>query len=461
MRALFSFDTEDFVTPETDDALKSIADILYKRGISGSFAMVGDKARALLTRGRRDVIESLKKHDIQYHANTHLCWPATTAELAKMKWDEGVSFTMETERHGVEDVSEIFGQQPVAWIRSGGNWAPQYIYGLRLLGIKEYTPSRCVLPGGEPSWYTNVLNARYDVAVDGYFKRETPEEDVKRDFLAALEKYGDISLPISFSAHPCMFATDIFYDTFNQSDRGVYPPKDKWKPCPVLPKREINRRLGLLDSIAKYVMKQPGAETVTHREVIEAHSEDVIWLTRKQIAAISRKIQETFDAIKTGKTWLSPADVAGALLLALSYLTAGCETPKRIPVRRLVGPPEPCARLKNDRALSIGELTEVCRQVEHEINLYHRIPSFVKLDGGRIPPSSWLCAMAEAFEQYEAGEKPRPILRPRPAYPRLQKALFDKVEVGSSELPRDFDCGFIRRYSRLQTWSMRPASAEW
>jgi hypothetical protein len=69
---IFSFDTEDFVTPESDDALLGLARILTQHGLRGSFALVGDKVRALLARGRRDVIDACREHDIQYHSNNHM-----------------------------------------------------------------------------------------------------------------------------------------------------------------------------------------------------------------------------------------------------------------------------------------------------------------------------------------------------------------------------------------------------
>ena len=69
---IFSFDTEDFVTPESDDALLGLARLLTQHGLRGSFALVGDKVRALLARGRRDVIDACREHDIQYHSNNHM-----------------------------------------------------------------------------------------------------------------------------------------------------------------------------------------------------------------------------------------------------------------------------------------------------------------------------------------------------------------------------------------------------
>src|SRR5258706_7369712 len=47
-----------------DDAAKRLAELLTQRGIRATFKVVGEKARVLEKRGRTDVIDALKKHDI-------------------------------------------------------------------------------------------------------------------------------------------------------------------------------------------------------------------------------------------------------------------------------------------------------------------------------------------------------------------------------------------------------------
>ena len=58
-RIVFSFDTEDFVSPHSDDMAKSLAETLARNGLRGSFCMVASRARALVERGRTDVLDEL------------------------------------------------------------------------------------------------------------------------------------------------------------------------------------------------------------------------------------------------------------------------------------------------------------------------------------------------------------------------------------------------------------------
>ena len=86
------FDTEDYLLPADDDACKRLADMLTERKIRATFKLVGEKARVLEKRGRRDVIRALKKHDIGYHANFHSVHPTPSEYLAECGWLDGFLF---------------------------------------------------------------------------------------------------------------------------------------------------------------------------------------------------------------------------------------------------------------------------------------------------------------------------------------------------------------------------------
>src|SRR5258708_19179886 len=85
------FDTEDYLLPADDDATKRLCEMLTQRGIRATFKLVGEKARVLEKRGRHDVIQVLKKHDIGYHSNFHSVHPTPTEYLADCGWLDGVA----------------------------------------------------------------------------------------------------------------------------------------------------------------------------------------------------------------------------------------------------------------------------------------------------------------------------------------------------------------------------------
>src|SRR5262245_60968003 len=106
------FDTEDYILPASDDAALKVADWLTREGIKATFKVVGEKARTLERRGRQDVIDALKKHEIGYHSNFHSVQPTPAQYLAPLGWDEGVAEFDRREKPGYDDVKRIFGQAP-------------------------------------------------------------------------------------------------------------------------------------------------------------------------------------------------------------------------------------------------------------------------------------------------------------------------------------------------------------
>src|SRR5258708_17244942 len=85
------FDTEDYLLPADDDACKRLAEMLTERHIRATFKVVGEKARVLERRGRRDVIDALKKDHIGYHANFHSVHPAPSEYLVDYGFLAGVA----------------------------------------------------------------------------------------------------------------------------------------------------------------------------------------------------------------------------------------------------------------------------------------------------------------------------------------------------------------------------------
>src|SRR5882724_7572090 len=103
------FDTEDYLLPADDDAAKRVAELLSSRAVRATFKVVGEKARVLEHRGRTDVIEQLKKHEIGYHSNLHSVHPAPTEYLAECGLLDGIAEFVRHEKAGAADVRRIFG----------------------------------------------------------------------------------------------------------------------------------------------------------------------------------------------------------------------------------------------------------------------------------------------------------------------------------------------------------------
>src|SRR5205085_5884730 len=83
------FDTEDYIEPASDDAALRIANDLTQAGVRATFKIVGEKARVLEARGRKDVIRALSHHAIGYHSNWHSVQPVPAVYLKRLGYLEG------------------------------------------------------------------------------------------------------------------------------------------------------------------------------------------------------------------------------------------------------------------------------------------------------------------------------------------------------------------------------------
>ncbi len=103
------FDAEDYILPEDDDATLRLAEMLTRAGVKATFKVVGEKARILEQRGRTDVIQALKQHDIGYHSNTHSQQPTIAVYLQHAGWEDGIAEFERREGPGSRDLARIFG----------------------------------------------------------------------------------------------------------------------------------------------------------------------------------------------------------------------------------------------------------------------------------------------------------------------------------------------------------------
>ena len=89
MDVVLWFDTEDYLLPAADDSAKRLAQMLTERKIRATFKVVGEKARVLEKRGRRDVIAALKKQDIGFHSNLHSVHPTPSEYHGRLRLVRG------------------------------------------------------------------------------------------------------------------------------------------------------------------------------------------------------------------------------------------------------------------------------------------------------------------------------------------------------------------------------------
>ena len=154
------FDVEDYTSPESvgmDDIPKWEAEIMSEEGVTGTFFVIGEKARSLEKRGRTDVIQAMAKHDIGGHTNYGSIHPTITEILEKANWEDGKIKMLKNETAGFKDMERIFGQRPANLGRHGGSYGPQLLAALSEMNA-GYVYSPIGLPGHNAVWFCNTLN---------------------------------------------------------------------------------------------------------------------------------------------------------------------------------------------------------------------------------------------------------------------------------------------------------------
>ena len=233
------FDVEDvFHPPEVgnDDIIKSLADALSAEGVLANFLFIGRRAELLGERGRRDVIEAVRRHEVGLHtlSGEHPTMPEYCAGLG---WFEGLEEIRRREVAGLEIIRTVFDREPNALSRHGDYTAPQvhrlcaevgkpYMYGFPTArpngGITWYCGSLSV-PSSRIAFYVSEGDYGRDAAFGATVERLDAYIDT---LLGAGEPFGWI-----FLGHPLMYRC-IDWPVYYMYPNGTNIPEADWPAGP-------------------------------------------------------------------------------------------------------------------------------------------------------------------------------------------------------------------------------------
>jgi hypothetical protein len=308
------FDTEDYIEPAADDAALRLAEDLDRLGVRTTFKVVGEKARMLELRNRRDVIRALAKHDIGYHSNTHSIPPPPAVYLRPLGYLEGADEFERREGPGVADLRRIFGVTPSCYGQPGSSWGPQSNLALRRLGIPIYLDEGSQVGVDEqPFWYGGLLYVfrmgRFLVRPD--LNDESRLEETLRRFDQAAEELrrrgGGV---ISTYYHPTEFVTTEFWDAVNFA-RGANPPRSEWKPPRRRTTEDSERCYRILRRYVDHA-KGRGARFITARDLLQIYDSAPSPPLDRRTVALSFTDRQTY--LVQGRWSYSAADLLLNLL---------------------------------------------------------------------------------------------------------------------------------------------------
>ncbi len=472
------FDTEDYVLPQSDDAAKRLAVFLTQQSIKATFKIVGEKARTLERRGRRDVIGALAQHEIGYHSNFHSQHPTPAEYSAPLGWQEGAAEFHRRERPGFDDVKRVFGQTPTCYGQPGGSWTPQSFGTLKKWGVKVYLDEAPhVGLNGKPFWYgglLNISNTREGAKLrpggeDGWSGISDARARFQEFYLRMTSKReGGI---ISLYFHPCEFVHGEFWDGVNFA-RGANPPPSEWKLPPTKSPAESEKAFRFFEDLVTTMKSFPLVEFITASQASMLFRD-----TAQRRSFESAALGPIAEHVETEVSFQVHDDynlAASEVFLLLNKYVAGVieKAPHAIVLDATPSGPasafEPTAQAAAGTAASDAEnsldvpwsqFSRTVLDVNQSLERNDQIPSVVWFGSQAVAPERYLVALARVTTRLLVRAEPPETV----AIPPARLAASRYVADDSSELwnwvifPPGFRAPQLMSLAKLQAWTLKPA----
>jgi hypothetical protein len=461
------FDTEDYILPQDDDATRRLAEMLTGLGVRATFKIVGEKARVLERRGRRDVIAAIKRHHIGFHSNTHSQPPTIAVYLQNAGWEDGRAEFYRREVQGFRDVERIFGVAPVTYGQPGTNWAPQAYPALGDMGIGMYLDEADhVGIDDQPFYYGGMLNVFKMGSNLGRMELSGGASLAKGKWTFSkaynqLRRKGGGTISIYY--HPNEWVHTEFWDAVNFG-RGANPARAEWKLPGTRPAAETEQAFHDFDHYIRFIKAQPGVRFVTATELMTIYGDKAMTRSFRQedLLRFARYVQKDITFQSLDGYALSAADVFGLLTGATAAFIERNEWPSATQVTKLYGPartymaPAAGARSSSFRwsafAQAVRDTSDYCRTS-------HRLPDEVWIGAESMSPADYLATLAWSLEDLIAsGKTPSDVIRREGHYTADRHVAQDSAKLWSWPIfPEGFHAPRIMELARLQAWTLKPA----
>ena len=453
------FDTEDYILPAADDAALRLAEFLSGEAVRATFKMVGEKARVLESRGRRDVIEAIGRHEVGYHTDFHSMHPTPAEYLSGLGWDDGVAEFDRRERKGFEDVRRIFGAAPSCYGQPGCSWGPQAYGAMREWGVGVYLDAGShVDVDGRPCFYCRALNLlKLAHTIRTELEKPSDLAGAKERFRAARERLlADGGGVVSVYYHPCEFVHREFWDAVNFA-RGANPPRVRWELPRVKTPAAVETAFGNFEGFVRFVKSFPDTEFVTASEAAALYADRASgrMFVREEVGGIAERVGEAVGFQVHDGYSLSASEVFAVLN---EFASAGLDSSvvlKETPLGPTGSLPRQAAPFTVDR----HQFARTVFDVADHLRRHGRIPSSVWLGSRPVPPEAFLRTLARDVLNAVRG---RPLSRKVQVKPaRLEAAKYVADDSpglwGWKVFPPGFRAPAMMDLAKKQAWTLKPA----
>lgn len=444
------FDVEDLVAPESDDAALWFADILAEYDLPGSFMVVGERFRQWEARGRRDVIEALKRHHVAFHSTWHSVHPTTTEICLDKDFRAGMDAVWVWDGQGWADAERILGRPLVGWSLTGSSWSPA-IMGLAGRMGRAYAYSMVRLPGHSVCWYAGCLGFHHEavglfdevLCDDALFAARLAETQGAIDERLRGDRRGAEWLRF-FVCHPTRAIHTQFWDLVNFAG-GANPPRSEWKPAPRLPDSRMPVIQNNFRRLCETLRADPRLEILGWGDLIRRYDGQRAFASHAEVLEMARRLADERRVLFTDHF------TAGEILLLLCRAAVMPQPhyPRPMVYGPLTTPPVMAAS-----SWDAGDITAAASSLLRAAETGY-LPASVPVVGQSVGIGTYAVALAEAILGNHRVSGPADAPYPTEAEATAREAA--QMIPDWLIHPPDMDLTGLLEQARLQCWTLKPA----
>lgn len=433
---IFSFDTEDFTSNRSADAIYREAEILRQEGVKGGFCIVGLLAEQLEKWGRQDVLEELKFHDIGTHTYGHSLHPTINEYTDIESFVDAHAEIMRQETMAVRMIQHATGKYPIVSCPPGNQKTYVAMYGFADLGIPIYADTYCDTADGEGVFYCNIYHTQYTFSLESFFGNDSDEFMMEK--LNELSKY---KRAIVFT-HPnaAVYASSSTWDIENYCKKNLCE-FGHWKEVPRRDEAEVERFYANIRKFIKFLKADKRFNITNYSELAETLSEEKKRVvTKNDIPYIDETLKKEFTSIRKPIS-LSLSDV----FLACHSLLNGEEEHICGKVYGFLDTPY---AITEKVTLSAEDIAAAAKAMDVSGFLPEKI-SVGKVDVG---PADFMRAALKVLQgENTVTITPDTQLPSLEILPKTNKCNFKTWIIQSDE----FEDNYLSKRLKLQAWTMR------
>ncbi|AZR74171.1 hypothetical protein BBF96_12660 [Anoxybacter fermentans] len=484
-KVLLRFDTEDYITPESNDALNAILDILDELQIKATFVLVGHKIEMLLNEGETEILEKLQHHALGYHSYMHSFHPLACEYLERLGWREGVEKFLKVEEPGHKTFVEIFDQTPVCYTQPGADWVPHTYVALQQWEIPFFFSEdkhSLINLQQKPFILNGILTLAKKPTISNLTcLASSPDtlNNARNKFYQDYQQTSQAKEPglIILVSHPGrMITSKKSWDVLNFA-KGINTPRKKWQTPPLKSRIEYEQDLQAFKQFLIDLMDNYDFEWITAKNLVDMYKNRIIHKDRvkgayhgeSNLTVDSNTIQQIATAFikeisyyQLGDMWLSPIQATSILCHFLQIKAKEGYFPDSVPVPGEIFFPEdiPEVKVSNDlECLGWAELIQGTETIMKMIKTDTSFPLKIKAGGNLwIELEKFIGGLAQAIITMTKDNLTLDrVLLP---HTRLKTKDFvkkiDQVHWSWPIFEFGYRNGKILEYTKLLSWTMKP-----